>query len=112
MVGDALGLTDFLEVRALESADGLAWRPLRGTSNGLLVRANSGVVFTPHVAWRMGSLINLLFVTRSSFAVISYTNNWVYVVFAAVGSWVGAYITMTFLHGAGGKPPAPLTPET
>src|SRR6476620_12082062 len=47
----------------------------------------------------------------SSFAVISYTNNWVYVVFAAVGSWIGAYITMTVLHGAGGKPPAPLTPE-
>lgn len=34
----------------------------------------------------------------SSFAVISYTSNWVYVVFAAVGSWVGAYISMTFLH--------------
>ena len=52
-----------------------------------------------------------LWYTLSSFAVISYTNNWVYVVFAAVGSWIGAYITMTFLHGAGGKPPAPLTPE-
>jgi hypothetical protein len=52
-----------------------------------------------------------LWYTLSSFAVISYTNNWVYVVFAAVGSWVGAYITMTFLHGAGGKPPAPLSPS-
>ena len=48
----------------------------------------------------------------SSFAVISYTNNWAYVVFAALGSWIGAYVTMTFLHGAGGKPPAPLAPET
>ena len=27
----------------------------------------------------------------SSFAVISYTENWVYVGFAAVGSWIGAY---------------------
>ena len=53
-----------------------------------------------------------LWYTLSSFAVISYTNNWVYVVFAAVGSWIGAYVTMTFLHGAGGKPPAPLAPET
>jgi hypothetical protein len=35
----------------------------------------------------------------------------VYVVFAAIGSWIGAYITMTYLHGAGGKPPAPLAPE-
>jgi hypothetical protein len=26
----------------------------------------------------------------SSFAVISYTSNWVYVVFAAAGSWLGA----------------------
>src|SRR3984893_13860258 len=34
----------------------------------------------------------------SSFAVISYTSNWVYVCFAALGSWVGAYATITFLH--------------
>ena len=36
----------------------------------------------------------------SSFAVISYTNNWIYVIFAAAGSWLGAFATMTFLHGA------------
>jgi hypothetical protein len=52
-----------------------------------------------------------LWYTLSSFAVISYTNNWVYVVFAAVGSWIGAYITMTYLHGPPGRPPAPLAPE-
>jgi uncharacterized membrane protein YfcA len=34
----------------------------------------------------------------SSFAVISYTQNWVYVVFAALGSWLGAFASMTFLH--------------
>jgi hypothetical protein len=34
----------------------------------------------------------------SSFAVISYTNNWVYVLFAAAGSWIGAFGSMTFLH--------------
>ena len=44
----------------------------------------------------------------SSFAVISYTNNWIYVAFAAAGSWLGAYATMTFLHGAPGHPPVPL----
>jgi hypothetical protein len=33
----------------------------------------------------------------SSFAVISYTNNWVYVGFAAAGSWVGAYASVTLL---------------
>jgi len=42
----------------------------------------------------------------SSFAVISYTNNWVYVAFAAAGSWIGAYVTMTFLH----RTPPPLGP--
>lgn len=46
----------------------------------------------------------------SSFAVISYTSNWVYVVFAAVGSWIGAYVSMTYLHGAPSHPPAPLKP--
>jgi hypothetical protein len=34
----------------------------------------------------------------SSFAVISYTQNWVYVLFAAIGSWLGAFASMTFLH--------------
>ena len=33
----------------------------------------------------------------SAFAVISYTKNWVYIVFAAAGSWIGAYISMTVL---------------
>jgi hypothetical protein len=34
----------------------------------------------------------------SAFAVISYTKNWLYVGFAATGSWVGAYLSMTVLH--------------
>ena len=34
----------------------------------------------------------------SAFAVISYTRNWVYVCFAATGSWIGAYLSMTFLR--------------
>ena len=34
----------------------------------------------------------------SAFAVISYTRNWVYVCFAAVGSWIGAYVSMTLLR--------------
>lgn len=36
----------------------------------------------------------------SAFAVISYTRNWVYVGFAAAGSWIGAYLSLTFLHSA------------
>src|SRR5271168_3200229 len=34
----------------------------------------------------------------SAFAVISYTRNWVYVCFAAIGSWLGAYASVTFLR--------------
>jgi hypothetical protein len=33
----------------------------------------------------------------SAFAVISYTKDWVYVCFAALGSWIGAYLSITFL---------------
>ena len=35
----------------------------------------------------------------SAFAVISYTTSWVYVLFAAAGSWIGAFLTMTWLRG-------------
>ena len=42
----------------------------------------------------------------SSYAVISYTENWAYVAFAAVGSWVGAYASLTFLHRPPGVPSA------
>ena len=42
----------------------------------------------------------------SSFAVISYTENWMYVLFAAAGSWVGAFALLTWLHRpAVGAPP-------
>ena len=47
----------------------------------------------------------------SSFAVISYTENWVYVGFAAVGSWIGAFVSMTFLHRPPAKPPLGASPE-
>ena len=41
----------------------------------------------------------------SSYAVISYTENWIYVAFAAVGSWIGAYASITYLHRPPGGPP-------
>jgi uncharacterized membrane protein YhaH (DUF805 family) len=47
----------------------------------------------------------------SSFAVISYTENWVYVLFAAVGSWIGAFASMTFLNRPPGGPPVGAAPE-
>ena len=33
----------------------------------------------------------------SAFAVISYTSNWVYVIFAAVGAWIGGFLSITAL---------------
>ena len=42
----------------------------------------------------------------SSFAVISYTNNWVYVCFAALGSWIGAFVSLSFLHNGPVRGPA------
>ncbi|WP_020174383.1 hypothetical protein [Methyloferula stellata] len=48
----------------------------------------------------------------SSFAVISYTNNWIYVCFAAAGSWIGAYASLTFLHRAPAGPPFGTPPSS
>ncbi|MEW6643992.1 MAG: hypothetical protein AB1586_26020 [Pseudomonadota bacterium] len=47
----------------------------------------------------------------SSFAVISYTENWAYVGFAAAGSWIGAFLSLTFLHRPAGGPPVGAAPE-
>jgi hypothetical protein len=33
----------------------------------------------------------------AAFAVISYTSNWAYVVFAALGSWIGGFLSITAL---------------
>lgn len=34
----------------------------------------------------------------SAFAVISYTSNWAYVGFAALGAWVGGFLSITALN--------------
>ena len=46
----------------------------------------------------------------SSFAVINYTNNWVYIIFAVIGSWIGAYLTLRYFRRKPANPPGPLTP--
>jgi uncharacterized membrane protein YhaH (DUF805 family) len=43
----------------------------------------------------------------SSFAVISYTQHWGYVIFAAAGSFIGAYAVMTYLHPGASYPTQP-----
>jgi hypothetical protein len=59
------------------------------------------VMFTSAVAARRrisaanwGGMVYLL----SAFAVISYAHSWVYVLFAAAGSWIGAFGSMTFVR--------------
>ena len=47
----------------------------------------------------------------SSYAVINYTENWIYVCFAAAGSWVGAFFSLTFLRAIPSRPPAGASPE-
>ncbi len=47
----------------------------------------------------------------SSYAVISYTENWIYVAFAAAGSWIGAFASITFLHRPAGGAPVGAAPD-
>ena len=69
-------------------------------TDAVYVLFNAGVVPSTSPAATWSSVWYLL----SAFAVISYTKNWVYVGFAASGSWMGAYISMTLLRrpAAGG----------
>jgi hypothetical protein len=46
----------------------------------------------------------------SSFAVITYTRDWTYVIFAALGSWIGAYLSMSLLHTTPRGTPSPVGP--
>ena len=93
----------------------LAFDPLLAAGVVLATAATDAVyvMFTSAVIARRrvpAATWSSLWYLLSSFAVISYTNNWIYVAFAAAGSWIGAYATMTFLHGAPGHPPVPLNP--
>ena len=72
------------------------------------------VMFTAAVAARRripAASWSSLWYVLSSYAVISYTDNWIYVAFAAIGSWIGAFLTITFLHRAPARPPVGAAPE-
>jgi hypothetical protein len=73
-----------------------------GATDAVYVMFTSAVVARKRVPAATWSSI---WYVLSSYAVISYTENTIYVVFAAIGSWVGAYVTMTFLHRPPGGPP-------
>ncbi len=59
------------------------------------------VMFTAAVASRhrfRAANWSAIWYLLAAVSVISYTSNPIYVVFAAVGSWVGAYASMTWLN--------------
>ena len=71
------------------------------------------VMFTASVAARRripAASWSSIWYLLSAFAVISYTNNWIYVCFAAIGSWIGAFASMSFLQGRP-PPPPPRSPS-
>jgi hypothetical protein len=81
--------------------------PLTATGVALATAATDAVyiVFTASVQARRrvsAASLSSLWYLLSSFAVINYTENWIYVCFAALGSWIGAFVSITFLH----RPPA------
>jgi hypothetical protein len=68
------------------------------------------VMFTAAVARRKrvtAATWSSVWYLLSSYAVISYTENWLYVAFAAVGSWFGAFASVTFLRRYLGDPEGP-----
>ena len=64
------------------------------------------VLFTAAVSSRLrlkAATWSSLWYLLSAFAVISYTRNWLYVGFAAIGSWLGAFASVTWLRSADGN---------
>jgi len=83
--------------------------PLTGAGVLIATAATDAVyvMFTSAVIARRrasASTWSALWYVLSSYAVISYTENWVYVAFAAAGSWLGAFASLTFLHRPPGGP--------
>lgn len=65
------------------------------------------VMFTSAVAARRrvpAATWSSVWYLLSSYAVISYTSNWAYVCFAAVGSWIGAFASISLMHRSAPKP--------
>ena len=58
------------------------------------------VVYTASVAARRrfaAASWSSVWYLLAAFAVISYTSNWGYVLFAAIGSWIGGFLSITAL---------------
>jgi len=65
------------------------------------------VMFTAAVAARRRSVAaswSSIWYLLAAFAVISYTGNPIYALFAAVGSWIGAFCSVRWLNRSNPKP--------
>jgi hypothetical protein len=92
-----------MHLPAIDPVTGIAVIAATAATDAVYVRFTSAVVTRRRLsAANWSGLWYLL----SSFAVISYTNNWVYVGFAALGSWIGAFVSLSFLHPAPSRGPA------
>jgi hypothetical protein len=89
----------FLEQLAeIDSLIALAVVAATGVTDAVYVFYTSAVVARDDFgAANWGALTYLL----SGVAVVSFANNWAYVVFAGIGSWIGGYLTMKFLRWRG-----------
>jgi hypothetical protein len=71
-------------------------------------------MFTSAVAARRGvpaATWSSIWYVLSAFAVINYTENWIYIAFAAAGSWIGSFGCVTFLKRPTHRPPLGAAPE-
>jgi hypothetical protein len=90
--------------------------PYVGTGVLLATAATDAVyvMFTSAVATRQripAATWSSVWYILSSYAVINYTQNWMYVAFAAAGSWLGAFISVTFLRRPSRGLPVGAPPE-
>jgi len=81
----------------------LAFDPLiaAGVAGATAVTDAAYVFFNAAVTARRRAIAanwSAIWYLLSAFAVISYTENAVYVVFAALGSWVGAFASVSWLR--------------
>jgi hypothetical protein len=92
-----------MHLPAIDPAVAAAVMGATAATDAVYVRFTAAIVARKRVAAANWSGLWYLL---SSYAVISYTDNWVYVVFAAIGSWIGAFLSLSLQRAA----PARRTP--
>jgi hypothetical protein len=93
----------YMHLPAIDPAVAAAVMCATAATDAVYVRFTGAIVARRRVAAANWSGLWYLL---SSYAVISYTDNWVYVVFAAIGSWIGAFVSLSLQRAA----PARRTP--